>query len=120
MPPKYRVPSAADIEADGLDRVYQCCARLGIPPRLRDAVGARLGLTGNFFVRHLALLADGERIDAVENVALVDADDNARAPTIFEKSQIRSLFRMADVVAARLVRPPLTSVCSRGDRFCPG
>ena len=107
MPPKYRVPSAADIEADGLDRVYQCCARLDIPPHLRDAVGARLGLTGNFFVRHLALLTDDARIDTVEYVALVDADHVARAPTIFEKSQIRSLFRLADIVAARLVRSPV-------------
>ena len=94
---------AADIAADGLDQVYQCCARLNVPPLLRDAVGARLGFTGNFHVRHLALLTDSARIDVIENVSLVDADNDARAPTIFEKSQIRSLFRMADVVAARLV-----------------
>ena len=107
MPPKLLAPSNDEIEADRLDQVHQCCARLGIPEGLRDALGARLGVLGNFSVQFLAPLTDGERIDAVENVALVDADDNARAPTIFEKSQIRSLFRLADIVAARLVRSPV-------------
>ena len=107
MPPKLLAPSNDDIEADGLDQVHQCCARLGIQEGLRDAVGARLGVQGNFSVQFLAPLTDGERIDTVENVRLVDADNNPREPTIFEKSQIRSLFRLADIVAARLVRSPV-------------
>ena len=107
MPPKLLAPSNDEIEADRLDQVHQCCARLGIPEGLRDAFGARLGVLGNFSVQFLAPLTDGERIDTVENVALLDADNNARAPTIFEKSQIRSLFRLADIVAARLVRSPV-------------
>ena len=107
MPPKLLAPSNDEIEADRLDQVHQCCARLGIPEGLRDAFGARLGVVGNFSVQFLSPLTDGERIDAVEGIRLVDADNNARETTIFEKSQIRSLFRLADIVAARLVRSPV-------------
>ena len=86
MPPKYRVPSAADIEADGLDQVYQCCARLGVPQALRDAICARLGVAGNFSVQFLAPLTDAERIDTVENVGLVNEADEPRAPSLSSRS----------------------------------
>ena len=107
MPPKLLAPSNDEIEADRLDKVHQCCARLGIPEGLRDAFSARLGVAGNFSVQFLSPLTDGERIDAVEGIRLLDADNHARETTIFEKSQIRSLFRLADIVAARLVRSPV-------------
>ena len=55
----------------------------------------------------LAPLTDAERIDTVENVPLANDDDEPRVPTLFEKSQIRSSFRLADSVAARLVRSPV-------------
>ena len=107
MPPKLLAPKNVEIEADGLDLVHACCARLGIPNTLRNAISARLGVAADYSVQFLALLTDAERIDTVENVALVNEDNEPRVPTLFEKSQIRSLFRLADIVAARLVRSPV-------------
>ena len=107
MPPKLLAPTNVEIEADGLDLVHACCARLGIPNTLRNAISARLGVAADYSVQFLAPLTDAERIDTVENVALVNEDNEPRVPTLFEKSQIRSLFRLADIVAARLVRSPV-------------
>ena len=86
MPPKHLVPTDAEIEAYGLDQVYACCACLGIPDPLRDAIGTRLGVAVDFSVQFLAPLTDAERIDTVENVALVNEDNEPRVPTLFEKS----------------------------------
>ena len=107
MPPKLFVPTDAEIEAYGLGQVHACCARLGIPDSLRDAIGTRLGVAVDFSVQFLAPLTDAERTDTVENVVLMDEANEPRLPTLFEKSQIRSLFRLADIVAARLVRSPV-------------
>ena len=101
------MPTDAEIEAYGLDQVHACCACLGISDLLRDAIGTRLGVAVDFSVQFLAPLTDAERIDTVENVALVNEANEPRLPTLFEKSQIRSLFRLADIVAARLVRSPV-------------
>ena len=110
MPPKLLAPTNVEIEADGLDLVHACCARLGIPDRLRDAIGMRLGVAADFSVQFLAPLTDAERTDTVENVVLVHEANEPRLPTLFEKSQIRSLFWFADIVAASLLTLPW---CSR-------
>ena len=51
MPPKLLAPTNVEIEADGLDQVHACCACLGIPDPLRDAIGARLGVVADFRVQ---------------------------------------------------------------------
>ena len=107
MPPKLLAPTNVEIEADGLDLVHACCARLGIPNTLRNAISARLGVAADYSVQFLAPLTDAERIDTVENVALVDEDNEPRVPTLFEKSPIRSRFRLADIMVAGLARPPV-------------
>ena len=104
MPPKMMVPDLAEIQADALDRVHRCCARLQIPNVLRDAIGARLGAPqADFSVQFLTPLSDAERENTVENVDLQDAQGNARPPSLFERAQMRSLFLLADQVAATLL-----------------
>ena len=78
MPPKLLAPTNVEIEADGLDLVHACCARLGIPNTLRNAISARLGVAADYSVQFLAPLTDAERIDTVENVALVNEADEPR------------------------------------------
>ena len=96
MPPRVPVSSSMDIEADDSDLVLACRARLVHACRAAD-----------FSVQFPAPLTVAEGIGAVENVALVNEANEPRVPTLFEKSQIRSLFRLADIVAARLVRSPV-------------
>ena len=43
----------------------------------------------------------------VADVPLMDSATEARAPTLFEKAQVHSLFRLADVVVTRLVGSPV-------------
>ena len=93
MPPKMVVPDLAEM-----------CWILQIPNVLRDAIGARLGAPqADFSVQFLTPLSDAERANTVENVDLQDAQGNTRPPSLFERAQIRSLFLLADQVAARLL-----------------
>ena len=84
MPPKLLAPTDAEIQADGLDRVHACCARLGIPDALRDAIGTRLGVAQDFSVQ-LWRRWRMRKGSTVENVQLVDSASEVRAPSLFEK-----------------------------------
>ena len=51
MPPGLLAPTVTEVQADGLRQVRACCARLGIPGALRDAIGTRLGVAQDFSVQ---------------------------------------------------------------------
>ena len=103
--PEVMGPTMAEIAARGLSSVFPCCARLSIPAGLLEALAAKIGAPrGDYSIYLLQQLTQSERDDTVEGLVLTDGRQPSRPrhPSLFEKSQIRSLFVLVDQVAMTL------------------
>ena len=103
--PEVMGPTMAEISGEGLVSVYPCCARLWIPAALVEALALKIGAPrGDYSIYQLQQLNQHERNETVEGLVLSDGRQppRPRPPTLFEKSQVRSLLVLIDQVAATL------------------
>ena len=87
-------PTVREITGEGLHTVHPCCSRLQISPELRNAVSARIGAPqGDDSIYLLQQLTPSERCDTVDGLLVADAQQpqGTRPPTLYEKTQVRSL-----------------------------
>ena len=110
------MPTLAEVNADQLEQINECAARVAMPDLLHDALGARIGapVGMNSNVVILAQLTQAERENMVDNVDIPDGPPVGqpqgqafRPPTIFEKMQVRALFNLVNSVHLILTAAPL-------------